>query len=217
MLKQRVTVIFAAFQVQFPNQFGWDYPANDAAKLKAGKRAWFRNELGLVPQPLFELALNRMGLMCKKIPSLREFLDLCRPAPEDLGMPSVEAAYSEAVRHAKNPGHCWRHPAVKLAAAATGMHDLHCAEGWRIERVRKAFEYQYEVLVRQVGCGEPLTAPPQALVHDSQRSLEEVQLEHSEQFAERLVEQYGLAGAGRGARDILLAKLRISRGARGPI
>ncbi|WP_141678530.1 replication protein P [Pseudomonas sp. AU12215] len=212
LLKARVTMVFAAFQVQFPDQFSWNYPASDEAKLKAGKRSWFRNELGALPQGLFDLGLRRMGLACKKIPSLAAFLELCRPTPDDLGMPTVEAAYNEAVRHAKNPQHRWRHPAVHLAAAATGMHDLHCAEGWAIERIRKSFEYHYSVLVRQVGCGEPLAMPMQAIAHDSQRSFAEVQQEHSEQEAQRLVEHYGLSGSGLAARDLLLAKLRISRG-----
>src|SRR5690606_24570940 len=137
----------------------WEFPGDDQAKLRAAKATWMRMELARVPRALFELALRRIGTDYqpgrerKSLPSLGDFLALCRPRPEALGLPSMDMAYREAVSHALNARHRWSHPAVKIAATATGTHDLRTADGWRAEQLRRAFEGHYEQLVRQVACG----------------------------------------------------------------
>lgn len=209
-LEQRVATLFAAFQAQYPNQFDWDY-GKDPQKLAVAKRAWYRNAVGMVPGPLFELALRRMGEVCKRIPTLAEFLLLCRPAPEDLGLPGLEAAYQEAVTHALDGSHRWSHPAVRLAAKAAGAHDMRLAEGWRAQQVRRAFESYYGQLVQRVAQGEALAEPTLALGHDGMRPAAEVQEAWAEQQLRARLEQQGLAGSGLAAREALLARFRIRR------
>lgn len=209
-LTRRITVLFAAFQAQYANQFDWDY-GRDEQKLKAAKKVWYRNALGMVPGPLFEMALRTMGEVCRKIPTLAEFLQLCRPAPELLGLPTVDAAYQEAVVHALDSAHRWSHPAVRLAAKAAGAHDMRLADGWRATQVRRAFETYYGQLVQRVACGEDLAEPTLALGHDGSRPAAQVQEEHAEQQLQARLVQQGLAGRGQGARALLLGKLGIKR------
>lgn len=207
-----MAVIFASFQTQYPNQFDWDY-GRDPRKLEAAKRAWFRNAIGMLPDTLFNMALRRMGEACKKIPSLHEFLELCRPRPEALGMPSVEGAYQEAVSHSTNARHRWSHAAVRIASNSAGAHDMRAAEGWRAEQVRKAFEHYYGELVLQVARGEELTPPHLALSHDGNRPAVQVQEEFGEEFLRKVMHAQGLDSPGAGSREALLKRLRINRGA----
>jgi len=218
-LADRVNVVFATLQTDLAlaSAFRWEFPGDDPEKLRAAKRAWMRIELAQVPPPLFDLALRRLGVDYqagrerKSLPSVGDFLALCRPKAEALGLPSPEAAYREAVSHAMNARHRWRHPAVRIAAVATGCHELRTADGRRADQIRAAFERHYEQLVRQVACGEELTPPRLALAHDGQRPAAEVHEEHAEQALQQRLHDQGLAGTGQGARALLLGKLGIKR------
>lgn len=219
-LAARVNLVFATLQTDLglATAFRFEFPAADPAKLRAAKASWMRVELAKVPKACFELALRRIGTehqvgrATKSLPSFGDFLALCRPRPEAVGLPTLDAAYREAVSHAMNPRHRWSHPAVKIAAIATGAHDLRTADGYRAGALRKAFEAHYEQLVRQVACGEELTPPRLALAHDGSKPAAQVHEEHAEQQMRERLEREGLAGAGQGAREQLLGKLGIKRG-----
>src|SRR5690606_19027213 len=96
-LAARVNVIFATLQTDLAlaSAFRWEFPGDDPAKLQAAKATWMRVELARVPKVLFELALRRIGTDYqpgrdrKSLPSLGDFLALCRPRPEALGLPSM--------------------------------------------------------------------------------------------------------------------------------
>lgn len=215
----RVNLIFATFQTDLglANAFRWEFPANDEPKLKAAKAAWFRAELAQVPKVLFEMALRRIGTehqvgrANKSLPSFGDFLALCRPKPEAVGMPSKDAAWAEALRHAVSPRHRWSHPAVLLAAKATGTHDLRTADAFQARELRQRFDRHYEQLVLQVARGEELSMPLAALGHDGSKPAHQVQQEHGERQLREQLAQQGLAGAGANAREVLLARLGIKR------
>ncbi|WP_161959184.1 replication protein P [Pseudomonas ovata] len=164
-LKRRVAVLFATFQVCFANQFDWDFPANDAglAKLKTVKSAWLRIDLGRVPGPIFEYALGKVGTSFKKIPTLKDFLDLCSPSPEVFGLPSVDKALREATENA-HPAMAssavWSHDVVYHAATEVGFHNLRSLGA---DSIRRLFERSYTMAVRAVMRGEPLRVMPKAL------------------------------------------------------
>ena len=108
-------------------------------------------------------------------PSPAEFAALCKPTPEDLGIPALESAYREAMDIAcrrKRREDC-SHAVVWHALIESG--DLgHMPE----DKGRKAFEYTYRVSVDMAMRGEPLRAIPKALPkpEDAQPSYTEEQL-----------------------------------------
>jgi hypothetical protein len=218
-LAARVNLVFATLQTDLglATAFRFEFPAGDPAKLRAAKASWMRMGLAKVPKPLFDLALMRLGAehqvgrASKSLPSYGDFLALCRPRPEAVGLPTMDAAYREAVSHAMNARHRWSHPAVKIAAIATGAHDLRTADGYRTAALRKAFEAHYEQLVLQVACGEELTPPRLALAHDGSKPAAQVHDEHAEQEVRARLEREGLAGTGQGAREQLLKRMGLNR------
>lgn len=224
-LVARVNLIFATFQTDLglANAFRWEFPAADKPKLEAAKATWFRPELATVPKVLFEMALRRIGTehqvgrANKSLPSFGDFLALCRPKPEAMGMPAANEAWAEATRYAMSARHRWSHAAVLMAVKAVGAHDLRHADAYQARELRQRFDRMYEQLVLQVANGVELTPPLAALGHDGSRPAMEVQLEHGEQLVREQLEAQGLSGTGAAARDILLAKLRIKREVAGEV
>lgn len=171
-LGRRVAVLFATFQVTFPNQFDWDYPASDLQKLKTAKAAWYRVDLGRVPGLIFEWALKQVGLQFKKIPSLKDFMDLCTPKPEMFGLPTVDEALREAARNshpAVFESATWSHAAVYHAAAEAGLANFRVLPA---DALRKLFERNYTITIRAVMAGQPIREIPKALPERIERKSE---------------------------------------------
>lgn len=94
-------------------------------------------------------------------PSSGTFIELCMPAPEKIGLPSVNRAYREACANAHPAATVsWSHPAVEHAACETGLHELRTLAE---DRSRRLFERNYAVAVRMVLADEPLRAIPLGL------------------------------------------------------
>lgn len=93
-------------------------------------------------------------------PTLPEFKAMCQPRPEDIGVPSVHAAWTEALDIAckrKRREDC-SHPVVWHAYCEAG--DIgHMPE----DKGRKAFDYAYSMTVQMAMRGEPLREIPKAL------------------------------------------------------
>lgn len=92
-------------------------------------------------------------------PTLPEFRALCTPTPADLGLPTVERAYRDAVFH--TAGQPWLHPAVAVAAREVGVFDLQRLPG---DKARALFERAYEIVCRRARAGEVLDAPIQKAI-----------------------------------------------------
>lgn len=122
------------------------------------KRVW-AEELGrLKPQ---QIALGMEACKRRKFPpTLPEFLELCKPTPEQLGIPPLPVAWSEARAMAsgqKRREDC-SHPVVWHAYYEAGPI------GHMTERdARDTFKHCYEVAVDLAVKGEPLREIPKAL------------------------------------------------------
>lgn len=95
------------------------------------------------------------------MPSVGQFLDWCRPTPENMGLPSVDRAYLQACA-ASHPAADTSalHPAVWHAACEAGLYMLaHQPEN----KSRPVFERAYAITVRLVAEGEPLREIPKGL------------------------------------------------------
>lgn len=93
------------------------------------------------------------------VPSIGQFIKWCESTPEDLKLPALETAFSEAMRNAylynKNP--TWQHPVVYLAFQLTGRDKLNSNDkdvAW------EAFEKNYIEACKKYAQGEILPAPP---------------------------------------------------------
>jgi hypothetical protein len=93
-------------------------------------------------------------------PTLPEFLELCRPTADMLGIPHFEAAYREAldlVCKRKRQDEC-SHPVVWHALAEAGQIGM-----MRDEDARKVYRSCYDQTVRMAINGQPLREIPKAL------------------------------------------------------
>lgn len=94
-------------------------------------------------------------------PSLPEFIAMCKPTPQDFGLPNFETAYREAIRGCAVDDHVWTHPAVYHAMQEVGRYEF---KNFTDSRLRQLFERAYEITCRRVMDGEQLDAPiPKAL------------------------------------------------------
>ena len=95
------------------------------------------------------------------MPSVGEFLNWCRPTPENMGLPSVERAYLQACAASHPAADSSRlHPAVWHAACETGLYLLARQPE---SKSRPAFERAYALTIEMIIRGEPLREIPKAL------------------------------------------------------
>ena len=95
------------------------------------------------------------------MPSVGEFLNWCRPTPENMGLPSVERAYLQACAASHPAADSGRlHPAVWHAACETGLYLLARQPE---SKSRPAFERAYALTIEMIIRGEPLREIPKAL------------------------------------------------------
>lgn len=98
--------------------------------------------------------------------TLPTFRELCQVTPEEMGLPSLDAAWSEAGRQAHDTRrYKWSHVAVYKALIETGVFDvLHATGANEIREVKKLFARNYEIVCRKVLAGEDLNVEiPKAL------------------------------------------------------
>ena len=97
-------------------------------------------------------------------PGLGEFVSLCNPRPEDMGLPNEQDAYREAVwlsgDHLAGKPIEPSHQAVWHAAQSVGLSLL----TEYAEAGRREFKRVWPAVVRMVLNGEPLTPVPKALM-----------------------------------------------------
>lgn len=95
------------------------------------------------------------------MPSVGQFLDWCRPSPENMGLPSVDRAYLQACA-ASHPAAdaSALHPAVWHAACEAGLYMLARQPE---SKSRPVFERAYAITVRLIIEGEPLREIPKGL------------------------------------------------------
>jgi len=144
-------MIFARFHHIYTHRFESAY--RDETTLNQAKREWAITLLGTSAN-LIEFALERCKREHAWPPTIAEFLKLLQPAPETLGLPSLDSAYLEACRYSHDPSsHHWSHLCVQLAAQQVGYFRLRSEP----ERTtRPIFASQYQKLIARLVQGESL-------------------------------------------------------------
>lgn len=198
-VRRAVRRVFATLKLTFPAWYEKHY--GDVKAESLARRVWMTavQELG---DEAVDRGLQRMVLECKFPPSPSDFMDLCKPTSD---LPSEAQAWDEALRGT------YTHKAVKIAAEATSTFDLR-AGNYNDKALRQRFERNYAIVMRRAQTGQPLEGRiAKGLSHDSMRPREQVQLEHSRQEADRIVDVLEIPKDPNACRALLLAKLGIRR------
>ena len=135
-------------------------------------------------------------------PPANVFRAMCLQVP---GLPSEAQAWDEA-RSGK-----YSHKAVKIAAEATSTFDLHSGRS-NDKALKQRFERNYAIVMRRAQTGQPLEGRiAHGIGNDSSRPREQIQLEHSRQEADRIVDTLAIPKDPKACRAQLLATLGIRR------
>lgn len=147
--------VFKSLKAIFPSNFRVIFP--DDAALGVAKRVWVKTliEGNVVTHEQIRIGMKRARASGDFVPSAGKFVTWCQVTAEDMGLPSCEAAYREAIG---NLGSFitteWSHPAVREAVITTTCYTLKNSP----ERESRALFYKnYAVMVERVRRGEKLT------------------------------------------------------------
>lgn len=160
---QVINALFRELMAIFP---AWKQAWPDDDSLKAAKASWTK---AFMAEGIQKIEQVRFGIeQCRKLstpfaPSSGEFVTMCQPTPEMLGIPPLEKAFREACRnaHPAMAGQAnWSHDAVWHTAKECGFEPLNRLE---TSLARKLFERNYVITIRRLVAGLPLQAMPLAL------------------------------------------------------
>jgi hypothetical protein len=158
-----VNALFRELKAIFP---AWKQAWPTAEDETSAKKSWVK---AFVAARISQIEQIRFGIEnCRKlgssfIPSVGEFVAMCQPTPEMLGIPDHDQAYAEAIANA-HPSMAgsreWSHQAVYHAASHCGFRGLSTMSA---EASRKMFDRAYGITIRMLLAGEPLRRIPLGL------------------------------------------------------
>lgn len=157
-----VNALFRELQSCFP---AWRqaWPTDDA--MATAKKTWIKGfaAAGITSIEQIKFGIEQCRLLPSDfMPSVGRFIELCKPTPEMLGLPTLDKAFDEACRkaHPVMAGAKWSHQAVYHAASESGFYNLQTLP---MDASRKLFARNYAIACRMVLDGQPLKEIPLAL------------------------------------------------------
>lgn len=160
--------------------------------LKTAKNQWSIALLeAKITQDQLTLAMRKLRQSPDDFfPSVGKFLELSKPSPQELGLPTFETAYREVSSKCGYVGHVeWSHPAVYHAITQVGIYDF---SQMTHDKALSAFKNAYKLTVEAVMRGEKLPEIPKAIERKEPiKASEEVANKHLEAMRAVL----GLRGA----------------------
>ena len=155
--KKQVNDLFKSLQASFP---AWKQAFPTTQELNLAKQVWVRAllEAGITEMEQIKLGTRKARASGSAFfPAVGQFIQWCKPTPEDLGLPSERDAYHEACNHAHAIyAHTWSHPAVYEAGRRTGWFELRSEEA---ARMQKAFGTVYADVCKSVMAGAEFEVP----------------------------------------------------------
>lgn len=109
------------------------------------------------------------------IPPFAKFLGYCTPNTKELGLPSHDDAYNEAIKRASpsSRGEQWSHAVVYHAYKKTGQRALfEPTDSYRILEIKKLFFANYDLTLKMFVNNEELDELPVLLTHQHQGKVE---------------------------------------------
>ena len=200
-----VNQVFSKLQGIFP---AWRQAWPDDESLKRAKREWIA---GFVRAGIRTEAQLAFGFEAARhstqdfIPCVGKFISWCAPSPAQFGMPSEDEAWYEALWQT------YSHPAVRVAAEATGLFELRTAQqGDSV--LRQRFERNYAIVLRRAQNGQPLCGRIAAGIgHDRYKTPCQRAEELAEQQLHTRILKQGIPADGASARALLLATMNVHR------
>lgn len=153
-----------------------------------------------------QLAIG-MGVLVEKgaefdwPPPANVFRQLCLQVS---GMPSTDEAWIQALKGV------YTHPAVKIAAEATGTFDLRESKPTN-KALYQQFERNYAIVMRRAQTGQPLEGRINAGISHDGKTPRQMQLAQSHQEARDLLIAQNIPTDPKAARALLLARMGIRR------
>ena len=195
-----INKLFVELQAIFP---AWKQAWPNDEALKNAKRSWIK---AFMSQGITQIEQIRHGIEgCRALtrpfaPSAGEFIAMCVPGPESMGMPRVADAWVEALMGT------YSHEGVRIAASATGLFDLRAAKQ-EDKGIRQRFERNYQIVIRRAQEGQPLDGKIlTGIGHDSQKTELELANEQADQQVQARIIEQGIPADGQSARALLLSK-----------
>ncbi|WP_163835018.1 replication protein P [Spartinivicinus ruber] len=200
-----INVVFSKLQAAFPLRYKSAFPSLDNEN--TAKRQWAKSLHRYTPERIVK-ATEKAIRQAKYFPDLMDIQKYCKLTPQECGLPSVEDAYRDAcfAPDQLSAEVTWKHPAVYLAAKATGWQLLRSEE----RRVAfPVFQRNYEILCNRVLDGENLTSElPQGLEHHQVTVADQAEQQSNEQLKQQMLAQGINPNAGKQAFDQLKQQLQ---------
>lgn len=147
-----INQMFAEFELAYHNQYHKAFP--DEGALSLAKKYWL-TILASFPAELIVVATRELVLKQAFLPTIANVVDICKSGSNLFGLPDIHDAYLEACRMpTPKAAQQWSHPAVYLAAKATGWFEL---ANKTESQIYPLFEYHYSQLTQRVLQGEELS------------------------------------------------------------
>ncbi len=175
-----INMIFTRFKAIYGNRFESTF--GDENQVRLTKREWGYS-LQDITEDRLALALHKCKEKHSWPPSIAEFIQLLKPAPEEFGLPDTRKAYLEACSIRHNPREAnWSHPAVYFASRDTGFYLL---QSGTEKEVWPRFEKYYGNYCERVFNGEQLAIPQTVAIPDNSATT-------TATTANELAAQYGV-------------------------
>ena len=185
----------ADYKVKFPNE-----------RTENTAKAEWHDQISQLTRPQIDSGFTRLRQVMTeepekwRFPNVAKAIQLCKPRPEDYGMPPVDRAWREVEEHSHEPlEHNWSHQGVYIAGHYTGWFDIRNEENsFQRQTLKKKFIIEYHrVVLRIFTTGQ--VEPTQALEHQ-QTSLSETEKSnryHQQQLERTMIQQGIHPKAGR--------------------
>ncbi len=196
-LFEQLKSIFPAWRTAWPNQ----------EIINRAKREWIKAfvEQGITTTKQVKLGIKSCrNLKTDFIPSVGNFIDLCKPSPEHFGLPHVELAFNQALAGGL------LHPIIDATVKAVGSYDIRTGTPTN-KNLFNRFEYYYQIMIKRYANGEPLLNPVnRAICHGTEqpKGLDAVTQSIEQTVKKRIAEQ-GISLNAIEARQQALAMLGL--------
>lgn len=134
-------------------------------------------------------------------PPANVFRKMCLQVP---GLPTIDDAWIQALKGV------YAHPAVKVAAEATGTFDLKESKPTN-KALYQQFERNYAIVMRRAQTGQPLEGRIQEGIGHDGKTQRQQQLAQSHREARELMTAQNIPTDPQAARALLLARVGIRR------
>lgn len=209
---QVVNELFRELQATFP---AWRQAWPDDDALAAAKRAYIKafmeSGINTIEQVSYGMQRARKS-GSPWVPAPGVFITWCQPSPEMLGIPSREAAFREALANA-HPSRFgstreWSHPAVRHAALQCEIDNL---TSQKSDVARRVFDRAYDITIRMIMDGEPLSDIAIGIGHDSQKGDAQRAEEHGDWRQQEIMARQAIPSRGEDARQALLDRFGLGK------